>query len=77
MTKYIQELTMNAKIIKLGQCQYEEPFDDGNDRCQNTGRSLLLLDCFGHRIIRTLCRQHSDWVEIDEQKKDLTSSPYV
>lgn len=57
---------------QIGRCQFEQPTDDGSERCEYLGNRLRLNDCLGHTMIRYLCIYHTDNIECPEQQEQKT-----
>ena len=50
-----------AEIIKVGLCTYRDAGTGWS--CPKLGKRLTLIDPLGRFMMRTLCRDHSDWVQ--------------
>lgn len=57
-------------MIQIGRCDFHDAAT--GLRCESLGRELSLKTDLGHRCRRTLCREHSDWIEAREETNATT-----
>lgn len=53
-------------VVGTGRCQFEDAATRA--KCMNRGIALLLRDSFGGYCRRTLCSEHSDWIQAQPDK---------